>query len=262
MKRTELNKKIFSTLRFIYKVGLLKSVLISLAMSTSGAEFEVKWKGRKVHMRKGTSDFKVFKQIMAFDQYNYKGLNGRPVETIIDLGANIGLSAVYFKTKYPGAQVIAVEPEINNYDLMVRNISGFKDVHSLCNAIWYEDKSLGIYDAGRGEYGFSVVQPQGNQVGITSGITITDIVKKYNLKSIDILKIDIEGAEKELFSYNYQEWLPKVKCIMIELHDGDHPGCTTAVFRAIAQRDFTLFCQGENVIIKFNDDKSTTALYG
>jgi FkbM family methyltransferase len=259
MKRSELNKKMFSTLRFIYKIGLLKSVLIGLAMSTAGAEYEVEWKGRKVHMRKGTSDFKVFKQVMAFGQYNYRGLNGRPVETIIDLGANIGLSAVYFKTKYPNAQVIAVEPEVHNYDLMVKNISGFKNVHSLCNAIWYEDKDLGIFDAGRGEYGFRVVEPQGNQVGTTAGITISDIVKKYNLQSIDILKVDIEGAEKELFTYNYKEWLPKVKCIMIELHDGDHPGCTPAFFRAIADRDFIMFCHGENVIIKFNDTKSAVA---
>jgi FkbM family methyltransferase len=231
-------------------------------MSTAGAEFEVKWKGRKVHMRKGTSDFKVFKQVMAFGQYNYRGLNGRPVETIIDLGANIGLSAVYFKTKYPNAKVIAVEPEVHNYHLMVKNISGLNNVYTLCNAIWYEDKDLGIFDAGRGEYGFRVVEPQGTQVGVTTGITINDIVKKYNLTSIDILKVDIEGAEKELFSHNYQEWLPKVRCIMIELHDGDHPGCTTAVFRAIANREFNLFCQGENLIISFYDNKSNTVQYG
>lgn len=260
MNRKTLNKRIFSTLRFISRIGIFKSLLIGFAITgvSEEAEFEVKWKGRKVHMRKGTSDFKVFKQVMAFGQYNYNGLNGTPVKTVIDLGANIGLSAVFFKTKYPDAQVIALEPEKHNYDLMVKNLSGYSNVHSLNNAIWYEDKDLNLYDGGRGEYAFRVVEATGNNVGTTAGITINDIVEKYQLSSIDILKIDIEGAEKELFSYNYKNWLPKVRCIMIELHDGDHPGCTTAFFRAIADRDFTMFCQGENIIINFDDNNQST----
>jgi len=240
----------------------MKSLIICMAMTTADAEYEVKWKGRKVHIRKGSSDFKVFQQVMVFDQYSYNGLNGSPIETIIDLGANVGLSAMYFKTKYPNAQVIAVEPEKHNYEQLVKNVSGFSNVYPLNNAIWYENKEQEIYDGGRGEYAFRIVEANGEKVGTTTCITINDIVKKYNLKKIDILKVDIEGAEKELFMYNYQDWLPMVRCIMVELHDGDHPGCTSAFFRAIADREFTMFCKGENVIISFIENKSSVAQYG
>ena len=264
MKKDKLNKKMYSVMRFVYRFGIAKSLLIGMAMTAADAEaeVEVKWKGRKVHIRKRSSDFKVFQQVMVFDQYNYNGLNGSLVKTVIDLGANVGLSALYFKTKYPQAKIIAVEPEIKNYGQLVKNVSGCSDVHALNNAIWYENKEQEIYDGGRGEYAFRIVEATGQKVGVTTCITINDIVKKYNLTSIDLLKIDIEGAEKELFMYNYKDWLPLVRCVMIELHDGDHPGCTSAFFRAIADREFTMFCKGENVTILFNDNKSTVAQYG
>jgi FkbM family methyltransferase len=259
MKRNKLNKKIYSMLRFISRIGIMKSLLICMAMTTANAEseYEVKWKGRKVYIRKGSSDFKVFEQVMVFGHYNYNGQNESPVETVIDLGANVGLSALYFITKYPNARVIAVEPEKHNYEQLVKNVTGFSNVYALNSAIWYENKELEIYDGGRGEYAFRIVEANGKKIGTTTCITINDIVKKYNLKRIDILKIDIEGAEKELFMYNYKDWLPMVQCVMIELHDGDHPGCTSAFFRAIADREFTMFSKGETLIISFDDNKST-----
>ncbi len=62
--------------------------------------------------------------------------------------------------------------------------------------------------------------------------------------------------------YNYKDWLPMVRCVMIELHDGDHPGCTSAFFRAIADREFTMSSKGEVLIVTFDDNKSTVVKYG
>ena len=76
MKRNNFNKKLYSTLRFISRIGIMKSLLICMAMTTADGEYEVEWKGKKVHIRKGSTDFKVFKQVMAFGQYNYNGQNG------------------------------------------------------------------------------------------------------------------------------------------------------------------------------------------
>jgi FkbM family methyltransferase len=264
MNKNKLNKKVYAVLRFISRIGIMKSLIICMAMTSTDAEAEyaLKWKGRKVHIRKGSSDFKVFQQVMVFDHYNYNVSSEPPVETIIDLGANVGLSALFFTTKYPNAKVIAVEPEKHNYEQLVKNVAGFSNVYALKNAIWYENKELDIYDGGGGEYAFNIVEANGASVGKTTCITINDIVEKYNLKKIDILKVDIEGAEKELFMYNYKGWLPMVRCIMIELHDGDHPGCTSAFFRAITDREFTMSSKGEVLIVSFDDNKSTVVKYG
>jgi hypothetical protein len=88
-----------------------------------------------------------------------------------------------------------------------------------------------------------------------------DIINRYNIQTIDILKIDIEGAEKELFTYNYESWLPKVRCIVIELHDTFRPGCATAFFKAISSREFDIFCKGEDIIITFTDTKQGIVQY-
>ncbi|WP_315817028.1 hypothetical protein [Paraflavitalea speifideaquila] len=111
MKGKKFNKQVVNTLRFIYRLGLIKALLIFVSIFAAAEEYKIKWKGRQVHLRKATTDFCVFRQVLVFDQYTIKGLKSEEVETIVDLGANIGLSVLYFKVKYPSARIIAVEPE-------------------------------------------------------------------------------------------------------------------------------------------------------
>ena len=261
MDSKKIKKRVVTTLRYVYKVGIIKSLLICLAMSTSAEEYEVKWKGRHFHIRKHSTDFQVFRSVIVFGQYNISRINNNNVKTIVDLGSNIGFSVLHFKAKFPDAHIIAVEPEKHNYDHLVKNVSHHKNIDCLQNAIWYSKKNLGIFDSGLGEYGFRVVEGNQKLVGNVDAITMDDIIARYNLKTIDILKIDIEGAEKDLFTYNYESWLPKVRCIVIELHDSFLPGCATAFFKAISSREFNIFCRGEDIVITFNDIKQEIAKY-
>jgi len=73
-------------------------------------------------------------------------------------------------------------------------------------------------------------------------------MERFQLEEIDLLKIDIEGAEKELFSTNYESWLPKTKVLYIELHDRYRKGTATSFFKAICQYDFSIFLGRENLI--------------
>jgi FkbM family methyltransferase len=261
MKKQALKKQLITTLRYIYKIGIIKSLIICMAVTSAEAEYEIRWKGRQLHLRKGSTDFKVFRAIMVFGQYNISKINSKGVETIVDLGSNIGFSVLHFKSKYPRARIIAVEPEQKNFALLQKNVEKYTDVHCLNYAVWHTTKNLGIYDSGLGEYGYRVVEANDKQVGSVPTITMNEIIDKYNIDHIDILKIDIEGAEKELFSTNYESWLPKVRCIVIELHDLYRPGCATAFFRAISQRQFDMFCKGEDVVITFNEQTQEVAQY-
>ncbi|WP_315817027.1 FkbM family methyltransferase [Paraflavitalea speifideaquila] len=111
---------------------------------------------------------------------------------------------------------------------MVKNLSGLPDIYCLNNAIWHSNKSLGIFDTGGGEYSYLVKEESEDEKAVTRSITINDIIEKYQLLKIDLLKIDIEGSEKELFSGNYNSWLSKVGAIVIEVHDWFRPGCAAA----------------------------------
>lgn len=252
MKTQQFNKLVANTLRFTYRFGLIKALLLCVTVFAAAEEYKVKWKGRPIHLRKGTTDFCVFRQVMVFEQYRINKLPKEEVQVIVDLGSNIGLSVLYFKAQYPRATVIAVEPDKENYELMVKNVGRLPGVHCLNNAIWNSSKLLGVYDNGGGEYSYLVKEESQSEKAAIRSITINDIMDRFNLSKIDLLKIDIEGSEKELFSGNYQSWLHKVDCIVIEVHDWFRPGCAAAFFRAISDRDYTFSYRGENITIVFD----------
>jgi hypothetical protein len=60
-----------------------------------------------------------------------------------------------------------------------------------------------------------------------------------------LLKIDIEGGKNNCLKVN-ENWLPKTKCIIIELHDGSTKG-SSKVFKAISKYDFSYF-NSENLL--------------
>ena len=80
------------------------------------------------------------------------------------------------------------------------------------------------------------------------GYSIKTLMTKFNLDIIDIFKIDIEGSEKELFEKNYDYWLPKTKCLIIETHDRMKPDCSASVLNTIGKYNFEKFESGENTI--------------
>ena len=73
-------------------------------------------------------------------------------------------------------------------------------------------------------------------------------MENENWSSIDILKMDIEGSEKEVFSSNYAYWLPRTRCIIIEIHDFMRAGSSNAVFATMAKYNFSLAVHDENLI--------------
>ena len=71
---------------------------------------------------------------------------------------------------------------------------------------------------------------------------------KFNIPYIDILKMDIEGAEKEIFEFGYANWIPKVKVMIVELHDRYKEGCSKAFFKTMGEYEFSSRIRGENII--------------
>jgi FkbM family methyltransferase len=209
----------------------------------------------KVLLRLGSSDISVFNGIFRWLEYGWD-LDRKP-QTIIDGGAYIGLSAIYFTMRYPGVRIIAVEASEQNFDLLVRNTSAFPNIQPVHAALWPQPGSLVLTDPGTGLWGLQVkeaVSPDGAAPGAAGeladsvrAITIGDIIREHSLDRIDLLKVDIEGAEKELFS-EPGPWLDQVDAICIELHDWFKVGCTRTFFAAVADFDVEAW-RGENVLV-------------
>jgi FkbM family methyltransferase len=127
----------------------------------------------------------------------------------------------------------------------------YKDVILVKKGLWHQSTWLDIVDAGLGNWGFIVKEtsnPTSNSVEATS---INDLLHTYQWNSIDLLKVDIESSEVELLKHNYENWIPKTKTLLIELHDRMRPGCSKAVFSTLVKYDFSLDHVGENVICNF-----------
>jgi len=175
-----------------------------------------------VHLRIRTSDVSVYGDIFLGEEYDFP-LPFNP-ETIVDGGANCGMATLLFATKYPQAKIIAVEPEPSNYSVLLKNTNRYPNVVPIQAALWNRDCRLTIgkehyYD----KWAFRV-SDTGTEV---NGITIPSLMRATGIKSIDLLKIDIEGAEAELFEK--PDWLPFVKAMAIEFHESVRPGCKAKV---------------------------------
>jgi len=152
--------------------------------------------------------------------------------TVIDCGANIGCTVRYWTMLDPGCTVIAVEPDPENFDIPTRNTAHLPNVHRIRAGIWHTAGMLDLQKEDSGHSGIRTTAPKG--AGDTPAITIPELMSRYGIDKLDLLKIDIEGAELELFSNGDLFWLERVTTIAIELHDHLRPGCGDAFFKAVA----------------------------
>ena len=112
---------------------------------------------------------------------------------IIDCGANIGMSIFYYKSRHPGAEIIAFEPDNSNFSYLEKNITvnQLSDVELRNEAIWKENTSLQF--ASEGTLG-SKIDDSGTAAQTVKATRLRDLLNK----KVDFLKLDIEGAEYEV----------------------------------------------------------------
>ncbi len=204
-----------------------------------------------IYVRNGTTDLFTFHQIFNLNEYDIK-LNFQP-STIIDAGANIGLAAIFFANKYKGSKIICIEPEDSNFSLLEKNIYNYSNILCYKRAMSnLPNQSFNIIDSGLGHWGFMTETIESSQdkniKGLVKSITPYEIIKENNLDIIDIFKIDIEGAEKELFESNFENWIPKTRCIIIELHERYKKDSSKSFLEVISKYDFSYFKSGENEV--------------
>ncbi|WP_396167557.1 FkbM family methyltransferase [Flavobacterium sp.] len=209
-----------------------------------------------INVRPKSSDLLTFHQVFTFKEYDINF--GFIPKIIIDAGANIGLAAVYFNRKYPNAKIIAIEPEKSNFEILKMNCKHYKNIYLHKRALSSQSNlTLNVIDKGYGNWGFVTEidsdESFENIVDTVITITIDEILNENSLEYIDLLKIDIEGGEKLLFESNYENWIPKTKCIVIELHDGIKMGSSNSFFKAISRFNFSYHNRGENLVFMNRD---------
>ena len=235
----------------VKNLGLENSLRLHIAkaFTKSGQPAEARSKHLKhpVSFRTGTSDLHVFHQI--FVEREYACLDDlKDVGLILDLGANVGFSSAYFLSKFPDSFVVAVEPDPANFVALEHNLKPYEGRYKLVRAaVWPENTKLyfDITTLGQqAEWGRKVGTAPLSNIEV-EGIDINSLLNMTPYPRISLLKMDIEGAEREVFSRNIQPWLSLTDAFAIEVHGAE---CEQMLQTAISGCNFSQSRSGELTI--------------
>jgi len=228
-------------------LSFVEAVSFYLKMKTGNwNNFNLKKLKHSFSIRNNPFDFATFEEVILREDYNLT-INFNP-STIIDGGANIGLTSVFFANKYPQADIVAVEPEEGNFEMLKKNTKNYGGISLIRSGIWSHSAILSVIDEGKGNNSFTVTEVLSARADSINAISIYEIMQERSWDTIDILKLDIEGAEKNVFEKNFAQWLPRVKILIIEFHDRAVEGCSSTVLKALSNYNFCSEAKGENTI--------------
>src|ERR1700676_1040570 len=229
--------------------GLTALFLLRTRSGASGRTLKLQVPGSRspFFFREGTADAWVFRQIFVQRQYKVE-VSPEPL-LIIDAGANIGCASVFFACRYPQATILAIEPDAANFEMLSMNAAPYRNIVPIRAAVWERPEVLAIANPNSKSWEFQTRQATAGDVDTVVGLTIDELLTWAGAARIDILKIDIEGAEKQVFSGPYDRWLGRVGAIFAELHDRLEPECTETFRLATAPYGFIETQRGEDVIL-------------
>lgn len=210
--------------------------------------------GREVVLREEGSDRQVWADTFT-GLYHVPPPEMPPPATVLDLGANIGLTAAHYRALWPSADIVAVEMDPDCAELAEVNARG---VAVKCFAVtgrggwgWYETGGLAEgYTFVRGGNGQAAPSADGSMGAdgrrIVSSYTLRQIIRRSfpDVRQVDFVKMDVEGAEWGILAHG--AWAPLVKHLLLEVHpspdcpdrDQDTIGLVTAAYIRLGELGF------------------------
>lgn len=171
--------------------------------------------GPRVTLRSHTTDISVLKELLVGDTYEPLPAGAR-VRTVVDLGANVGLSHRYLRWRYPDARFVCVEPDAGNLEILranVRAVDADAVIHGAC--VGGRERRVKLATT-NGEWGFRMTEADDGNGGIDV-ITMDALLEGAGFDRVGVLKCDIEGAEAELFA-DCRSWIGRVDSMSVECH--------------------------------------------
>ena len=149
---------------------------------------------------------------------NYFHSKGTVPRQMIDAGGNIGVAAAYMQAYFPELQVLLIEPSEKNCKVAEKNVVSTKS-EIWQKALWWREEILHL-DQNRPAWGMKVSVKKNSERGEVQGISLSEILLNPRFQTIDYIKIDIEGAEEEVFAKDksLEELVLGIACISVEPH--------------------------------------------
>lgn len=206
-------------------IGFLRDCLAPF----DAAPRSIDWQGMRLHYRPGSSDpWAIYNHLMKppeRDEYappRELPVARAEVRTVLDIGANVGVTALYFSRIFPNAAIYAFEPAPDNFALLRQNVANCERIRAFNFALGASDATLALYASDNPvNFGGYSLHPAGSDTSKKVSIPVRSVpavLKELSLDRIDILKIDTEGAEWDILTAFPEDILRNVKYIAGELH--------------------------------------------
>lgn len=249
---------------FISALSIFASVELA-ERAASGRRIRVTVPGYPghIHLRDTVADCSIFWQCLVQRQYDTRRFpqHARLIECyeetlrqgetplIIDCGGNIGLAAVWFARIFPRAKIVSIEPDKNNLEMLRLNTEEFKERITIVEGgVWNKHGALKIVNPDSGSAAFRVEYSEIESPGSIPAYTIDDLCKIGGANDPLVVKLDIEGAQANLFSSN-TNWVGRPRLITLELDDWLLPweGTSRSFFSCVSQYPFDYLLGGESI---------------
>ncbi len=239
--------------KFIHVKDAAKLAMLVFAPTETTQVFVRRWT-LPVTIRPGTSDLAVFHKILLDQEYAPPDrLN--PL-AILDAGAYIGLSSLYFHFCFPDATIIALEPDPENFRLLKSNTERIPKIIAINSALWSSSTPQKFTVESMAPWASRVSERPASEVKLVKCMTIDDADKLSECR-IDFIKLDIEGGEAEVFKDVPSNLLARLKAIVIEFHERFFPGSSEPFLKAVNAIKHRRFEQGENSWFIFDHSMSS-----
>ena len=172
---------------------------------------------RQVFLRTSAGDIQIFYDVFWRQIYRLPGDTIFNARTIVDLGAHVGLATLYFSLNARQAKIYAVEPDESNLSLLMRNLESEIESRKVIPIHAAIAENTATKYLQKSAFGFNTNVTDSPTSLSVAGIEIKEFFERWRIEDIDILKVDIEGAESFLFSGD-SSWLQNVRNIIIEIH--------------------------------------------
>jgi FkbM family methyltransferase len=209
--------------------------------------------GVAIYVRPNSPDLDVAKSCLEGEfQPALEAADPPKYNFIIDAGGYIGAAAIIFAKTFPAVTVVTIEPSIENFFVLRKNVAPFSNIVPINKALSSELGTLSLVDRWSGRLGFSTYTQAGADCPdpvlqhTTDAITIDVLLDQFGKSGIDLLKLDIEGSEREILKSS-RSWIDRTSVIFAELHDRFLPGCEAAFAEATQGRTNTSG-EGEKIL--------------
>jgi FkbM family methyltransferase len=219
--------------RYLKSLGLYQGLRTFVQLEfLKRKKFKPSGYSHPIYVRPSTTDINVFREVFLFHAYGFK--TEVTPEVVIDAGANIGLSSIFFANRFPKATIYAIEPERSNFEYLLKNTAHYPAITAVNTALWHRDTMLKIHDQNENHWAFTVEECEQKDPDCFPAISLRSFMEQNKIEWIDVLKMDIEGSEREIFSEDCDYWLSRTKVIIIELHDWLKAGSSSVFFKTIS----------------------------